>query len=171
MNEDTIERFTPWGTPIKELNEELQAIFDDEKGTDEEANEEDAPTGDEAPEAQAEASRTGASSEAKGAGSGPSNRVHPGSFNDLKPCNASIVRSATGTDGDEVSVSFENLDGELDLLVDNGCCVTPVLFLRMKGKELHVGSTDNDWHVFRLKRPSTDWSKQLPDNVLVEVST
>lgn len=167
MNEDTIERFTPWGTPVKELNEELQAIFDDEKSTDEETNEEDAASGDQSIEAPTESTGTGPSPETKGIG----NRIHPGEFFDLKPCKAIIVRSATGPDNDEVTVSFDNVDGELDLMVDNGCCVTPVLLLKMKGKELHVGSTDNDWHVFRLKRPSTDWSKLLPDNVLVEVST
>lgn len=170
MNEDTIERFTPWGTPVKELNEELQAVFDDEKGADEEANEQEPPTGDEATETQAGPATSGAAPEAKGADTG--NTAHPGQFNDLKRCNATVERSATGPDGDEVSLSFENVDGELDLLLDNGCCVTPVLFVRMKdGKELHVGSTDDDWHVFRLSDVPRSWSSLMPTGVLVRVST
>ena len=164
MNEDKIERYTPWGTPVKELNEELQSIFDEEKSPVEETNEENAQAGDEATKTQAEASEASPPPETKGG-----RPIHPGDINDLTPAVAAIVRSATGHDTEKVTLSFENVDGELDLLVDNGCCVTPVLFVRMKGNELHVGSSDNDWHIFKLKRLPADWSKLLPENVLFEV--
>lgn len=169
MNEEKIERFTPWGTPIKELDEELQAMFDDTKSTDEEANEEEPQTDEEASKTQTEASSSGTQVETEGPK--PSSYVDPADFHNLEDvyCSACVVKSSVVRAGKNVRLCFENIDGELDLLM-NELCITPVVTVRRMGNALHVKTSENVWHVFMLKNPSDEWKLLMKDNTRLEIT-
>lgn len=96
-------------------------------------------------------------------------------LHDLKVAKAKIISSSLGDPDDEVTLEFENTEGDdadvCDLLV-NGDPIGPITHVRRKGTELHVAednSGERSWHRFHISRFPKGWTDALPLDDLVEI--
>lgn len=96
-------------------------------------------------------------------------------LHDLKVAKGKIISSSLGDPDDEVTLEFENTEGDdadvCDLLV-NGDPIGPITHVRRKGTELHVAennSGERSWHRFHISRFPKGWTDALPLDDLVEI--
>lgn len=158
------------GDDDEEEQEDDEADEDSsEEEDDEESDEQEDDEGDEADDEGEEADGEGDDEELD-----PDSYALGADLHDLKVAKATIISSSVGDPDDEVTLEFENTDGEdvnvCDLLV-NGDAIGPITHVRRKGTELHVAENNGGraWHRFHVSRFPKGWADALPLDDLIEI--